>query len=35
MNEKEDIQELIQEARESIKQTDALVSRAKELFSLA
>ncbi len=34
MTEKEEIRQLIKEARESIKETDVLISKTKELFFL-
>ncbi len=35
MNEKEEIQKLIKEARDSIKETDIIILKTKELFCLA
>jgi len=34
MTEKEEIRQLIKEARESIRETDVLISQTKELFSI-
>jgi len=35
MTEKEEIKRLIKEARDSIKETDSIILKTKELFSLA
>lgn len=34
MSEKEEIQNLIKEARASVKETDAIISKTKELFCI-